>query len=199
MAGAYAHITVVNHAQKLARNGLRSAEVKYALAMNLRYLELGAVSPDCPYLAIGQSQWADDMHCTRNSSLLKSGIAQLQRLAGVERERATGRVFGFAGHMATDMTVHPVVERLVGPYQGHEAAHRQCEMHQDAFIFQRLDLGDAGLTEHLRGGIASCVDPDDGHTLDPVTGELWLQNAARYLPHERRPRAAGFRRVAPWV
>ena len=175
MAGAYAHITVVNHAQKLARTALRSSEVKYALAMNLRYLELGAVSPDYPYLATGQSHWADDMHCTRNSSLLKSGIANLQQLAGIERERATGWLFGLASHMATDMTVHPVVERLVGPWQGNQAAHRQCEMHQDAFIFQKLDLGDVGLTEHLRSGIASCVDADDARRLDPFISDLWLR------------------------
>ena len=191
MAGAYAHITVVNHAQKLARTALRSAEVKYALAMNLRYLELGAVSPDYPYLATGQSHWADDMHCTRNASLLKSGIANLQQLAGIERERATGWLFGFASHMATDMTVHPVVERLVGPWQDNKAAHRQCEMHQDAFIFQKLDLGDVGLTEHLRSGIASCVDPDDRNKLDPTIAGLWLQMLRDTYPmNDGRPRPA---------
>ena len=114
MAGAYAHLTVVNHAQKLARNALRSADVKFSLAMNLRYLELGAVSPDYPYLAAGQAAWADQMHCTNTSSLLRSGVRHLQQLDGLARERATGWLFGFASHMTTDMTVHPVVEKLVG-------------------------------------------------------------------------------------
>jgi hypothetical protein len=182
MAGAYAHITVVNHAQKIARNALRTADVKYALAMNLRYAELGAVSPDYPYLAIGQSQWADDMHYTNNSALLRSGISHLQQLAGVERERATGWLFGFASHMATDMTIHPVVEKLVGPYKGHEGPHRQCEMHQDTFIFQKMDLGDVGLTEHLKSGIASCNDGNDAHKLDPAISDLWLKMLADTYP-----------------
>ena len=186
MAGAYAHLTVVNHAQKLARNALRSADVKFSLAMHLRYLELGAVSPDYPYLAVGQAAWADQMHCTNTSSLLRSGVRHLQQLDGLARERATGWLFGFASHMTTDMTVHPVVEKLVGPYRGNEAAHRQCEMHQDAFIFQKLDLGDVGLTEHLRSGIASCNDRNDARRLDPAIADLWLQMLRDSYPLDDR-------------
>lgn len=54
MPGAFAHITAVNEAS--ANNALMKLnipqEAKKALAQNKRYLELGCVSPDYPYLAL---------------------------------------------------------------------------------------------------------------------------------------------------
>lgn len=174
MPGAYAHITVVNHAQKMAKATAISKEAKYALGMHLKFAELGAVSPDYPYLALGQSRWADNMHYTNTSTLLKTGIERLREMTGIEREKATSWLFGFAGHMATDMTIHPIAEKIVGPYKGNESAHRKCEMHQDSFIFQKMDLGDVGLTEHLKTGIASCHVVADSDKLDGAISDLWL-------------------------
>lgn len=191
MAGAYAHITVVNHSQKLARKTAMSSEVKYALSKHLKYAELGAVSPDYPYLAVGQSSWADNMHYQNTSLLLKSGINKIIELDGINREKAISWLFGFAGHMATDMTIHPIVEKMVGPYKGNESAHRKCEMHQDSYIFQKMDLGDVGVTEHLKSGIASCNDPDDKDKLDTAISSVWLtmlKEAYSDKPWEIMPR-----------
>ena len=174
MAGAYAHITVVNHAQKMAKQTAMSKDTKYALGMHLKYAELGAVSPDYPYLAHGQSVWADNMHYKNTSMLLKNGIEKIRGLTGVDREKAISWLFGFAGHMTTDMTIHPIVEKIVGPYRGNESAHRKCEMHQDSYIFQRMDLGDLGLTEHLKTGIASCHAAGDIDRLDEGIATVWL-------------------------
>ena len=56
MPGAYAHIAIVNDAQKAAHTvGLRD-ETLMALGLYLKYVELGAVSPDYPYLALGGEQ-----------------------------------------------------------------------------------------------------------------------------------------------
>jgi len=184
MAGAYAHITVVNHVQKLAKKAAMSTEAKYALGMHLKFAELGAVSPDYPYLATGQSLWADNMHYNNTSALLKTGITKLQEMTGTEREKALSWLFGFAGHMVTDMTIHPVVEGIVGPYQANKSAHRKCEMHQDAFIFQKLDVGDVGLTEHLKTGIASCHVARDRQKLDGAISALWLAMLNAAYPGE---------------
>lgn len=67
MPGAYAHIAVVNAAQKWSDTvGLRKVTSRN-LARDLKYLEFGAVSPDYPYLALksGQAAWADNMHYTK--------------------------------------------------------------------------------------------------------------------------------------
>jgi hypothetical protein len=189
MPGAYAHITVVNHAQKMMRKTTISRTTKYALGMHLKYAELGAVSPDYPYLSAGQGLWADNMHYLNTSTLMKAGINRLNLLVGLDREKATSWLFGFVAHMVTDMTIHPVVERIVGPYKGNEAAHRQCEMHQDAFIFQKMDLGDVGLTDHLKTGIASCSLPADGDKLDPVISALWLAMLKEAYPGDEQKTA----------
>lgn len=184
MPGAYAHLTVSNHAQKLARTAPISNDTKYALGAHLRFVELGAVSPDYPYLASGQSLWADHMHYHNTAQVLKSGVTHLRMLRGIERERATAWLFAFASHMATDMTIHPIVQNIVGPYKGNESAHRKCEMHQDTFIFQKMDLGDVGLTEHLKSGIASCHAPNEAGKLDPVVAALWLKILKDAYPTE---------------
>lgn len=163
MPGAYAHIAVVNDAQKRAgAAGLRD-QTAAALGRFLKFAELGAVSPDYPYLAAmhpAQKKWADAMHYTRTGTLLRSGAAIVAKLPPSAKPKATAWFLGLAGHMTTDMTIHPVVELRVGPYKGNESEHRRCEMHQDAFIFPRvLDLGDTGLTQHLATGIASCHAP----------------------------------------
>lgn len=172
MPGAYAHITIINHAQKRARTAKLHPSTKFALAKGLKYLELGAVSPDYPYLAIGQGQWADSMHYTNTAGLLRAGVSQLRKSPEANRAKTTAWFLGLAGHMASDMTIHPIVEAIVGAYETNKAAHRECEMHQDAFIFAKMDLGDIGLTQHLRTGIGACNRPDGG--LDDEIAGLWL-------------------------
>ena len=46
-------------------------------------------------------------------------------------------------------------------------------MNQDAYIFQRLNVGDIGLSEHLESGIGRCEDPDDPDRMDPDVANLW--------------------------
>jgi hypothetical protein len=175
MPGAYAHITAVNKAKSLARGKL-SKESLYALGTWFPFAELGCVSPDYPYLGgPGQGYWADQMHYKNTATLLRSGIDAVQKLQGVERQKATSWLLGVACHMTADMTIHPIVEGIVGPYENNKAAHRLCEMHQDALIFSTLDLGDVGLTKHLNTGIASCSAPDNGLMLDLTINKVWVQ------------------------
>lgn len=177
MPGAYAHIAVVNDAQKRAGSAGLRRETLLAIGQNLKYVELGAVSPDYPYLTLGRAQkiWADLMHYTRNATLLRRGVAVVASLPLATKPKATAWLFGFAAHMATDMTIHPVVELRVGPYKGNEGEHRRCEMHQDAYIFPRImDVGATGLSEHLTTGIATCHAPDDEDKIDPIVGQVWL-------------------------
>ncbi len=187
MPGAYAHIAVVNDAQKRAEAaGLRETTLA-SLGLYLKYAELGAVSPDYPYLALksGQKKWADAMHYTRNASLLRAGVAAVAQLPPDVQPRTTAWLLGFAAHMVTDMTIHPVVERRVGPYQGNESEHRRCEMHQDAFIFPRvMNVGDTGLSEHLATGIAACHAPDDENAIDPAVGEVWRTMLGAAYPED---------------
>lgn len=187
MSGAYTHIAIVNDAQKRADSAGLREDTLLSLGLYLKYAELGAVSPDYPYLSLksGQKRWADAMHYTRNSSLLRAGVATVAKLPPDMQPKATAWLLGFAAHMVTDMTIHPVVERRVGSYQGNEGEHRRCEMHQDAFIFPRvMNVGDTGLSKHLATGIAACHAADDEDEIDPAVGQVWLAMLAAAYPED---------------
>lgn len=176
MPGAYTHITLVNVARepaKIAAGPGLPDEVALALAKHFKFCELGAVSPDYPYLALGapDNRWADLMHYQATGQMVSAGVGAVQRLSGTAQQKALAWLLGYAAHVVTDATIHPVVELKVGTYADHKTAHRICEMNQDAYIFQRLKLGEIGLSEHLSSGIAACATAEGD--LDPAISSTW--------------------------
>jgi hypothetical protein len=176
MAGAYAHLTMVNmlRATKHIENRLKfSNPAAAALLTHLRFCELGAVSPDYPYLVLhdeGAAKWADTMHWTRVGEVLKAGVAAVGAMDGEGRNKAFAWLLGYASHVATDVTIHPMVNLKVGPYAQNKTAHRRCEMNQDAHIWQRMNLGNVGLSEHLRSGMSRCAT---GGAVDAAVKATW--------------------------
>ena len=136
---------------------------------------MGSVSPDYPYLALGDdgaASWADAMHYNHTVEMILSGIKHIHAIDdSTIRSKCIAWLMGYAAHVTTDVTVHPIVQLKVGPYQENKKAHRVCEMNQDAYIFQRLNLGEIGLSEHLDTGICACIE-DDGK-LDADIKSLW--------------------------
>lgn len=187
MPGAYAHITLVNELKETRRlealDGFPRAAIP-AILDYFKFCELGAVSPDYPYLAIGDAsaaKWADSMHYVRTGAMIHAGVRALLRLHGEMQRKCLAWLLGYAAHVATDVTIHPVVELKVGPYKENKTAHRVCEMHQDAYIFQRLNLGALGLSEHLDSGICAC---GDDNSLDPDIRALWQTMLREVHPKE---------------
>lgn len=182
MPGAYAHITMGNVVRGLIRRDSETpANVRVASSDYLRYVELGCVSPDYPYLDFlngDASSWADAMHYTNTTAMIKSGAARVAALHGGLQTKCLAWLLGYAAHVAGDVTVHPIVERKVGPYADNKTAHRICEMHQDAYIYAtRMQLGDIGLAEHLDGtnsGIMSCHRDGDTRRIDDGIFDLWM-------------------------
>jgi len=179
MPGAYAHITLVNELREPQRLEKIPGFPRYAISAVLKYFkfcELGAVSPDYPYLAIGDEsakRWANIMHYTRAGEMIQAGVKRMQTIKGDARKKGLAWLLGYAAHVTTDVTIHPVIELKVGEYKGHEKPHRICEMHQDAYIFQRLNLGEVGMSEHLDSGIAACRDKTDPDLLDRDIVSHW--------------------------
>lgn len=151
-----------------------------------KYGELGAVSPDYPYLEIFNSrakQWANKMHKTLTGYMIQTGARILQRMDGEPKKKGLAWLLGYASHVIADATIHPIIEIKVGDYENHKAPHRICEMHQDAYIFpKRMNLGAIGLSEYLDSGIAMCCDPKSSKRLDPDIAMLWKEMFRRVYP-----------------
>lgn len=186
MPGAFAHITAVNEA--LANtNSLDQMDIpdraKLALTRNFKYAELGCVSPDYPYLVIGDSQqnhWADLMHKNRSGDLVKLMAARCRELSGNHQRKAFAWLCGYVSHVIADITIHPVVEMKVGKYEDNKADHRTCEMNQDTHIWQRLNLGGLGYADRVRLNIGGCVD--ESERFDPEISELWASCLSEIHP-----------------
>lgn len=91
MPGAYAHITLVNLAREPARleagPGM-PGPAGLALGRWLKCCELGVVSPDYPYLAVGATGaagWADLMHYLHTGDMVKAGVETVKGLTGISR------------------------------------------------------------------------------------------------------------------
>jgi hypothetical protein len=144
-----------------------------------KFCELGAVSPDYPYLDVADgtnaSAWADRMHWRHAADRIQAGIGILAKMPeSAARDKSLAWLLGFASHVVMDATVHPVVNLKAGePYEQHKKAHRTCEMHQDTYIFQtRMNLN-LQYASHLKHGICKCSDPTDEDRLDPDVFYLW--------------------------
>jgi hypothetical protein len=192
MPGAYAHITLVNLMKEPARlQGIGFSNSGAAAVLDyFKFCELGAVSPDYPYLAVTDSsagRWADLMHYQRTGDVLRETIEGVGALTGEPRRRAFAWLLGYCAHVATDVTIHPVIELKVGPYAQNKTAHRICEMHQDVYIFSsRMNLGEIGVSEHLSSGILRCSEQGQPGKVDSTIRALWEKSLSRVHAEEAK-------------
>jgi len=191
MPGAYAHITMVNLAREPDRLEATDIPIKaiQAVLRHLGFCELGAVSPDYPYLHIGlngSKAWADLMHYERTGEPLKRGIEFARKLNPSDKPPVAAWLMGYAAHVVADVTIHPVVELRVGEYAANAKQHRICELNQDAHIFRKLGVGDVGLSEHLDSGIWRCCDGPGSGKLDRSVFATWEHMLSTTYPDEFR-------------
>ena len=178
MAGGYAHLTMVTIAgnpKKLPELSGLDQKTVGPLGTYLKYMQLGAVSPDYPYLHLGNkasARWADTMHYEHTGNRLKKGAECVREIEGEEKYRALAWLLGFASHIITDVSIHPVVELKTGPYADDPKAHRVCEMHQDVYIFQKLGMGDILGDSFIRHGLSACNAPGTD-LLHPLITDIW--------------------------
>jgi hypothetical protein len=182
MPGSYAHITSVIEASEKRRlkkiDGF-PPEAIYAANIHAKFLELGCISPDYPYMHIlseDSKAWADEMHYTHTCKTVSVGAEIVRALPeGLAKEKCLAWFMGYIAHVIADMSVHPVVEIKVGPYKGNEPHHRRCEMHQDAFIFRRIGTTMPQTAYHLRATILKCGDSKAPDQLDSDVKRLWKE------------------------
>jgi len=177
MSGPYAHITLANRlaGERLDQVDGLSREHKLWLTRNLKFCELGAVSPDYPYMVptASEAAWADRMHKERVPETIRNAAIRVKSLEGKALHRGFAWLLGYVAHVVQDMTIHPVVNLKVGPYEENKTEHRKCEMNQDAHIFSSLNLGEPGLSEHLDHSIRACSKEGGSLHLDEDIARTW--------------------------
>jgi hypothetical protein len=163
---------------------------RYAITKNKNFCELGSVSPDLPYLDFlsGNSKgWANVMHYWKTADIIRSGVSYFagKNLEDGDKLRALAWFFGYAAHVATDLTVHPVLAASGYPYATNPKGHRLCELNQDAYIFRKLNSEDPDDVRYIENcGIGSCGGPNDPAKLYPAVRELWTQCLSCISPPE---------------
>ncbi len=179
MPGPYAHIALL---QELMRPGTvesifaPSSLFPESLAPFFPFCALGAVSPDYPNLATVDrtaSIWADAMHYTRACEMITSGIRRVRGEHGTVRDKQLAWLLGYCAHVATDVTIHPVVLAKVGVYAENQRHHRICEMNQDSYIYRRMNLGEIGESDIFARTVAQCSSASDDAKLDRDIVTLW--------------------------
>lgn len=191
MPGAYAHITLVNLArepERLIAAGVPIAAIQI-LSSHFRFCELGAVSPDYPYLHLRSAQsqrWADLLHCEQTGKPIRLGIGLARDMQCERKARLVAWLMGYAAHVVADLTIHPVIELRVRDSAFNTMAHRRCELHQDAYIFQRLHPEEAIRSGHLGNGVWTCSEYQDHGILDHAISIAWRRILADCHPEEYR-------------
>ncbi len=179
MPGTFAHMTFVNAVRSESLEAIPGldGETREAIGLFLNFCELGSVSPDYPSLTVfdkGAACWANVMHYYATADFVRDCIRHLTEhppADPLDRQRCIAWLFGYAAHLVADLAVHPVIAERVGCYEGHEALHRRCELHQDVYIFDRIMGEDVCSAEYLRrAGIMTCAE---NGALNPAVASLW--------------------------
>ena len=190
MAGTFAHITLVDslcqNADALDGIDTLSPTMKRALMQFNNFCELGAVSPDTPYLKLLSADsacWANVMHYWKTADFIRRAVPYVNALDFrlTSTQKCFAWLFGYTAHIVTDFTVHPVINLRVGPYEQNKLQHRLCELSQDVYIFHKLGFGEVSRAEYIkRCGIDSCADETDDDKLDPAVRKLWCHCLGGY-------------------
>lgn len=194
MSGGYTHITLVQLAIEEAvhrRGGLLHPEAKQALGLWKKFCIVGSIAPDYPYLDVlhgTSTQWADAMHKGQTVTLMRTGIATIRSMPDAnKRQKCLAWLFGFAAHVASDGTIHPVVNLKVGPYEQNKTEHRSCEMSEDVYAHKRLNLGVLDFNRQISTNVHDSSDIDHPEQMDPDIAALWREALTTTYPQLGSP------------
>ncbi len=182
MAGTFTHFTICK--EGLSRQAVLGSDLRQFLNKYSQFVYLGAVSPDLAYLSFktGHTNWADVMHYEKTNSIVISGFEEL-RTAGLMRAPVEvvklAWLLGYASHLVTDATIHPVVNATVGDYAHHQTEHRVCEMTQDSLIFYETYSSDIAYAEFSQI-LEYCRDSD---AFEPLM-EFWKSQLLQNYPEK---------------
>jgi hypothetical protein len=182
MPAAYSHLMITEKAIERLKDDQRiDPELRKAVLTHSHFVHLGSLGPDYPYLDFfqyGQTSWADHFHNDHTGDTLQTMAHRLSDSWETGLEKETFLLpfcwaLGYLSHVTGDCMVHPVIDTIVGPYDGNETRHRHCEMIQDVFIYHKIRRGAEIEHGELARVLQLCSKPDDGHKLHPILRLFW--------------------------
>ncbi len=202
MAGGYTHVTLVQLAMEEAlRENLLHEEARQALQKWKKFVIVGSMGPDYPYLDIGDKSseaWATAMHEARVLDFLREGVRRVRLIQEENvRQKCAAWLFGFASHCVADGVVHPVVNLKVGPYEQNKTEHRCCELSQDVLVHGKLGLGPVALNRQISLNVQLTADERESDRLDRDIARLWSA-ALDTVYADRRQEDASFSLFSAW-
>lgn len=188
MPDTFAHFVLVHFASAKLRG---HKQVKIAVNKFNRFALLGANSPDFPMLDFPQvffdNKWENLLHGPTAGAIIEPAIQLLRSITEEQRQRCLAWFCGYLSHMVFDATIHPVVNLRVGPYdEGNQVAHQTCEVHQDAYIFPRLNIGSIKEAE-FTNIIETCSSPHNNLALHEEINDFWESITRQAFPQEDLP------------
>lgn len=174
MSASIAHMLISRRVrEKLMKEG-SYAEFCKVLEKNKNYMELGSLGPDLPYYEsmvkagfnllldrsdkpMGVDQWSYQLHSKTPNIFPLKLIEIAWREANPEideweedDQQKFAFTCGFLTHIAVDQIIHPLVNKVAGPYYkggDHREVHRECEVYQDVVSYRKVSNGNSLLDE----------------------------------------------------
>ena len=192
MPAGYAHLMITEQALKAYSSDSTIDPIFRSNALTSHFVKLGSVGPDYPYLDFfqpNQKAWADHMHYDFTGDFIITVAKKLLERAkqGISKEGFLIPfcwALGYLSHVTGDLVVHPVVNNIVGPYQGNEPEHRHCEMIQDAFIYNKLRHGAEIEHSQLISMLDNCSNPNKSDEIHPILGYFWDDVLNTHFPSD---------------
>ena len=165
MPASIAHMLISRESRRRISGMPEYKEFAGALEAHKRYMELGSLGPDLPYYEsmvkagvnllldrsdkpMGVDQWSYQLH-SKDPNIFPLKMIEIAwresnpEFAEWEEDDCQKFAFvcGFLTHIAADQMIHPIVNKVAGPYYkggDHREVHRECEVYQDVVIYQKI-------------------------------------------------------------
>lgn len=204
MPASIAHMLISKECRERLLTRDRYTDFSRILDIHKTYMELGSVGPDLPYyenaaLAVlnllldrsdkpmGVDQWSYQLH-SKNPNIFPLKMIEIAWRESdlyadewdAEDDQKFAFICGFLTHIAADQIIHPVVNKIAGPYYkgspdvNHRELHRKCEVYQDVVVFQELNPGKDLIKE--QPNLWCDISPHSG-TNTPVWFRYFMQKA----------------------
>jgi hypothetical protein len=174
MPASIAHMLISKKIRESLQPLTSFRELSDFLEKHKNYMDLGSLGPDLPYYEsmtntglnllldrsdkpMGVDQWSYQLH-SKDPNIFPLKLIEIAwREANLEiydweedDQQKFAFTCGFLTHIAADQIIHPLVNKIAGPYYkagDHREVHRECEVYQDVVIYRQLNNGKSLMDE----------------------------------------------------